>query len=146
MKELTFRRLTVVVCGICALAAVGGCPQGQLAGLFFVDIDPPAPDAIAVAESLANTPPVVDAGGDLTANAGDTVMLDGTATQDPDGDRMLFWWLQTGGTTVELLNGFSSIASFAAPDTTETVTLTFRLTVIDGLVAVTQDVDVVVRP
>ena len=77
---------------------------------------------------------------------GDTVRLDGTATQDPDGDRMLFWWLQTGGTTVELLNGFSSVASFAAPDTTETVTLTFRWTVIDGFGAVTQDVDVVVRP
>ena len=146
MNEVTLRRLAVAVCGICALAAVGGCPQGQLAGLFFVDIDPPAPDPIAVAESLANTPPVVDAGGDLTANSGDIVMLDGAATQDPDGDRMLFWWLQTAGTTVELLNGFASIARFEAPHTTETITLTFRLTVIDGTVAVTQDVDVVVRP
>lgn len=145
MSEVTFRRSAVVVCGICALAAVG-CPQSQLAGLFFVDIDPPAPDPIAVAESLENTPPVVDAGGDLTANAGDFVVLDGAATRDPDGDRMLFWWLQTAGTKVELQNGFSSIASFDAPDTTEIITLTFQLTVIDGSVAVTQEVDVVVRP
>ncbi len=147
MKNVVNRWAAVAVCAICALAASGGCPQAQLLTLLGVDVDPVAPEAIDSIDPPSNTAPNIDAGGDLTANAGEQVILDGSGTRDPDGDQMLFWWVQTGGTPfVELKNGFSSVASFTAPDATSTTTLSFRLTVIDGSVAVNQEVDVVVRP
>lgn len=147
MNNVLTRRATVAVCAFCALAASGGCPQTQLIALLGIDVDPVAPASLEIVEPPPNTPPTVDAGGDLTANAGEQVILDGTATLDPDGDRMLFWWVQTGSAPfVELINGFSSVASFTAPDAASATTLTFRLTVIDGSVAVEQEVDVVVLP
>ena len=147
MNNVLFQRAAVAVCAFCALAALGGCPQVQLLSLLFVDDDPDAPASVEIVEPPPNNAPTVDAGGNVTANAGELVILDGTGTLDPDGDRMLFWWVQTGGTPiVELTNGFSSVASFTAPDATSATTLTFRLTVIDGSVAVEQEVDVDVRP
>ncbi len=145
MNNVVTRRAAVAVCAICALAALAGCPQAQLLSLLWLDVDPIAPASVETVEPPPNNAPTVDAGGSQTASPGEQVILDGTATLDPDGDRMLFWWVQSGGTPfVELMNGFSSVASFTAPDVA--TTLTFRLTVIDGSVAVEQEVDVVVRP
>lgn len=147
MNNVLTRQAAVALCAILPLAVVAGCPQTQLLSLLAIDIDPAAPASVEIVEPPPNIPPTVDTGGDQTANAGEQVILDGTGTLDPDGDRLLFWWVQTAGTPfVELANGFSSVASFTAPDTISTTTLTFRLTVIDGSVAVEQEVDVVVLP
>ena len=49
-----------------------------------------------------NQPPIADAGADQAAFGGDLVMLDGTASVDPDGDELAFLWAPSGGDTVVL--------------------------------------------
>lgn len=75
-----------------------------------------------------NTPPVADAGGDrLGAPAGQFV-LDGSASYDPDGDTLTFFWEQISGPTVALSGVNTSSATFTAE---ADQTYVFRLTVRD---------------
>ena len=46
-----------------------------------------------------NSPPIADAGLDRSANLGDTVQLDGTASRDPDGDTLTYAWSVTHAPT-----------------------------------------------
>lgn len=148
MNSNTLRRTLVAACTFCALTALGGCPQNQiLGGLFALDIDPaPLPPAVE-SDPTDNTAPTISVGDDLSGSTGDEIVLNAAATSDPDGDRMLFWWVQTAGSpTVDLKNRFSAIARFDAPALDAPTTFTFRLTVIDGVVAVTEDLSVVISP
>lgn len=55
----------------------------------------PADSAIgsaALAQGSPNQPPVADAGRDRTVQAGDTVVLNGGGTHDPDGDLVTLSW------------------------------------------------------
>ena len=54
------------------------------------------------AGAVANTPPVSDAGADQTVTVGDTVLVDGSGSSDPDGDPLTYYW------------GFSSVPSGSA--------------------------------
>jgi len=79
-----------------------------------------------------NTPPVADAGDDQTVNEGDTVILDGKDSNDPDGEIVSYQWVQTSGTTVTLSAPNSNRTIFDTPDAGKSqVTLTFTLTVKD---------------
>jgi alpha-tubulin suppressor-like RCC1 family protein len=49
-----------------------------------------APDRVTV--SFANLPPVADAGGNRAAVKGDTLLLDGSASSDPNHDVVTFQW------------------------------------------------------
>ncbi|HEX2042258.1 MAG TPA: PKD domain-containing protein, partial [Acidimicrobiales bacterium] len=49
-----------------------------------------APDTVSV--TTANRPPVADAGADAAVTVGDTVVLDGTGSSDPDGDPLTYSW------------------------------------------------------
>lgn len=129
----------------------GGCPVGGdlldviLGGNGGAPNEPAPPQAPT---AKVNTPPVVDAGGDQSVRAGELVVLNAARTRDADGDPMMFIWQQIDGDArVELENPFASIALFDAPvEVGAPTVLTFRVTVIDGTVAVTQDVRVEVRP
>jgi hypothetical protein len=94
-----------------------------------------------------NDPPVADAGSDMTAAPGDTVSLDGTGSYDPDEDTISYQWTQTQGVSMALLNSDTATAQFQVPsDITETTTLTFELTVTDGLLSNSDTVTVTIVP
>ena len=76
----------------------------------------------------ANSQPVVDAGTDQTVQEGQTVTLNGTAT---DGDDLTYAW--SHDSTMEIsFNASSPAATFPAPLVSSDTTVTFTLTVSDG--------------
>ncbi len=86
--------------------------------------------------------PVADAGPDQTVNEGVLVTLDGSASNDPDGDPISFQWAQIGGPTVALDLTDPVRPTFFTPSVpVGGATLTFELTVSDG--TLTSDPDVV---
>lgn len=76
-----------------------------------------------------NKPPTANAGNDQTVKEEETVVLDGSASRDPDDGIAAFQWEQTGGASVNIDNVTSSQASFIAPNIESA--LTFKLTVTD---------------
>ncbi|MGE0502720.1 MAG: PKD domain-containing protein [Rhizobiaceae bacterium] len=76
-----------------------------------------------------NGPPTANAGLDQTAQIGDTVTLDGTGSIEPDGDTLLYSWVQTAGPAVTLVGANTANPSFTAPAGPGTAT--FQLTVDD---------------
>lgn len=90
----------------------------------------------------ANHAPVSSAGADQTVATSTMVVLDGTASYDPDNTPITYAWQQVSGTGVSLANAATSTPSFAAPGSAGS--LTFRLTVSDGSLSNTDDVVVTV--
>jgi subtilisin-like proprotein convertase family protein len=76
-----------------------------------------------------NGPPTANAGPDQDAELGDTVTLDGTGSTDPDGNTLLYSWVQTAGPAVTLVGANTATPSFTAP--AGPGVLTFQLTVDD---------------
>ena len=78
--------------------------------------------------------PVADAGDDQNVAEGALVTLDGSASDDPDGDNtaLTYSWEQVDGQMVILTNRTTAAPTFTAPDVmTGTIGLTFTLTVTD---------------
>jgi hypothetical protein len=71
------------------------------------------------------------------------VVLDGMASFDPDGDPLTYSWTQTAGPSVILTGANTSTPSFTAPPITSQTTLTFQLTVSDGVFSNSDTVDVI---
>ena len=92
-------------------------------------------DEVLVTVVAGNTPPVADAGSDITASTGDTVDLDGTGSSDADGDPLTYTWTFTSVpsgssmTDADLSSTTSATPSFT-PDIAGEYELT--LTVSDG--------------
>jgi hypothetical protein len=127
--------------GICALLPAG-CPQNVTTDS---TADQSATDGTTVVE---NNAPFASAGADFAAIAGALVVLDGSASSDPDFDKLAFIWRQIAGSPeVELADAFSSRPKFTVPATlSQSVTLTFRLTVADGFAADFDEVVVQITP
>jgi hypothetical protein len=64
-----------------------------------------APDSVQVVVHGTNHVPTAVAGPDLTANVFETVVLDGSASSDPDGDALAFLWTQVEGPEQVALEG-----------------------------------------
>jgi hypothetical protein len=91
--------------------------------------------------------PVADAGGDRTVVGGANVTLDATGSSDPGGDALAYQWTQTAGASVGLSNATTATPTFVAPQVASNATLTFELTVDDGVAGTATDaVDVTVTP
>lgn len=87
--------------------------------------------------------PVADAGLGLMAAVGDTVVLNGSASTDPEGAELTYAWSQTGGPEVKLKD-----ASTAKPQLTLEApgTHRFALVVDDGVNASEPDTVEIVVP
>ena len=94
-------------------------------------------------EPILNSPPVADAGQDKAVQEGRTITLNGAAT-DPDGDDLTYAW--SHDSTMEIVfNASLPAATFAAPPVDTDTTVTFTLTVTDGLATSTDAVLVTVK-
>jgi len=98
---------------------------------------------VVVSEKM-NALPVVDAGIDQRVMAGDTVILQGSAT-DTDSLALTFLWEQTTGPVVNFTKNLVA-TSFIAPQVMEETLLTFKLTADDGSQVANDTVQVVILP
>jgi hypothetical protein len=90
-------------------------------------------DTCIVVVSLDNLPPTADAGVDQAVNEGDTVVLDGSNSSDPDGTIATYLWEQTAGPAVSLSNSTTAQPTFTSPNVgLQGDSLTFNLTVTDN--------------
>jgi len=92
-----------------------------------------------------NQPPVADAGADVEVCEGDAVVLDASASYDPDIEPLSFVWLQRSGTSVTLTDSATVQASFQAPRPASGLAfddLVFRVRADDGDLWRTDDVTV----
>ncbi|HSD04621.1 MAG TPA: PKD domain-containing protein, partial [Nitrosopumilaceae archaeon] len=91
-------------------------------------------DSVTITVRPVNNNPTANAGSDKVVDEQTTVALSGSG-KDPNKDPLSFSWAQIGGAPVELSDSTTSSPSFTAPIVAngETKTLTFRLTVSDGL-------------
>lgn len=104
-------------------------------GCYFLNLDGLTPPG----------PPVANAGQDQHVNEGSPVTLDGRGSFDPN-DPLTYQWVQTAGPVVTLSDPSSVQPTFTAPAVgPASVTLTFALTVSDGILSATDSVDVVVE-
>jgi CSLREA domain-containing protein len=96
--------------------------------------------------TVVNNPPTARAGPDQTVDEGVAVMLDGSASSDPNaGQSLTFQWSQLNGPSVALSGANTAKPSFAAPPVAELqcLALTFQLKVTDSCGAVAADTVVV---
>lgn len=87
--------------------------------------------SVAVNPPGSNRPPLASAVVAPAVESGAVVVLDGSASTDPDGDSLQFSWGQTSGPAVTLAGATNSKASFLAPQVTADTKLSFELTVSD---------------
>jgi chitinase len=96
-----------------------------------------APDTVDITIP-ANVGPTANAGTNALAAGGSTVNLNGSGSSDGDGDPITYNWVQTSGPGVTLAAANTSNPSFTAPPRTNAAqTLTFDLTVNDGITSST---------
>tara|TARA_Y100000310_G_scaffold124116_1_gene122858 strand:- start:13 stop:1701 length:1689 start_codon:yes stop_codon:yes gene_type:complete len=81
-------------------------------------------------DSLVNDIPIANAGEDQIVNEGTLVILNGTASNDPDGEDLTYIW--TAPEEITLSDNTTSIPTFTAPNVTEDTNYTFSLVVNDG--------------
>ncbi|AWL12857.1 Chitinase [Saliniradius amylolyticus] len=137
-----------------SVIAKGGYVQSQgLAGLFAWEIDADNGDILnAMHEGLGhgegnnNRTPVANAGLDQTVTTPATIILDGSASSDPDGDALSYSWTQTAGSAVSLSDTAAASPSFDAAEVSATETLSFELTVSDGALSASDVVSVTLEP
>ena len=80
----------------------------------------------------ANLKPSADAGSEQTVAAGATVNLDASASSDPDGAIINYYWRETSGYGINIIGNSSAQARFTAPTPSGNYTLTIELVVTDN--------------
>ena len=90
-------------------------------------------------KSVANELPISNAGSDQRTVENNTVMLDASESRDRDGTIKSYYWNQTSGYKVDILNNNDITAAFTAPDVTNATEFQFKLTVTDDKNASSDD-------
>jgi hypothetical protein len=88
-------------------------------------------DEVVITERIGTEPPMADAGPDQTVDEEDMVVLDGSASSDPDDGIKSYHWDQVSGVAVVFSDPSSQKPTFEAPKVSEDSSLTFKLTVED---------------
>ena len=91
-----------------------------------------------------NTPPSVDVGPDQTVTEGDTVALNGTATDQDAGDALTYLWTHNSTLPITLDDQNAADTTFAAPQVDADTPVTFILTVSDGTATATDQVTITI--
>lgn len=102
------------------LVLLAGC-EGEGTGL---------PDGFVPNTSPDNQQPVAEAGPDATGVVGRTVLLDGSASSDPDNDVLLMQWLlesSPSGSQADIQDPNDTVARFV-PDVTGTYVISLGVT------------------
>ncbi|HEX5786698.1 MAG TPA: choice-of-anchor B family protein, partial [Woeseiaceae bacterium] len=104
----------------------------SLSGAAGAGLAPAATARVTIMDGAgSNSAPVAVAGGNLNVAAGAAVTLNGSASNDPDGDTLEYAWQQTLGPAVTLSGATTATATFTAPTVTSDTLLAFELTVTD---------------
>lgn len=74
----------------------------------------PLPSPTSQPASPTNQPPLAEAGRDVVVPLGETLLLDGRSSSDPEGTALTYEWRQLDGPPVELLAARTSSPSFKA--------------------------------
>ena len=91
-------------------------------------------DTTVVNVTGENDPPMADAGPDQTVNEENMVMLNGSNSTDPEGDKLFYRWKQVAGPSVTLSDPTADKPKFKAPNVAPSgAALTFELTLNDSL-------------
>ncbi|KXB07683.1 hypothetical protein AKJ51_00630 [candidate division MSBL1 archaeon SCGC-AAA382A20] len=100
-----------------------------------------------VKPSTPNDPPSAHPNGPYTVPSGDSIELDGTESEDPDGDPLTYLWEIKNDPTGEatLTNPESEKPTFNAPDVDSETEITVKLTVDDGKYTDTETTKVTVK-
>jgi len=93
--------------------------------------DSPADPVIITVKNM-NKAPVANAGIDQSVNEGAIVILDGSASSDPDANPLTYKWSAPSGITLNSTS--ASKPTFTAPEVTVNTDYTFNLVVNDGTV------------
>ena len=104
------------------------------------------PDYVDITVKNVNNPPVADAGDNQSVQEDSPVTLDGSASYDNDNEPLTYSWVQTADSSVTLSGHDTASPYFTAPLVGSAgETLTFELTVDDGIDTATDTVDVLVE-
>jgi hypothetical protein len=97
-------------------------------------------------QPVADRPPVANAGSNFSVNERQVVTLNGSASNDPDGDALTYLWSQLpGGSIVAISGANTAIPTFTAPTVAPGgETLSFQLTVTANGVSAADTVSVTV--
>ena len=99
-----------------------------------------AADQVEITITHLNSPPTVDAGADQAVTEGDTVTLNGTASDDDAGDTLTYSWSHNSTLVITLDDANSLNATFAAPDVAADTAIQFTLSVSDGTATVSDTI------
>jgi phosphatidylserine/phosphatidylglycerophosphate/cardiolipin synthase-like enzyme len=115
----------------------------EIADLYFSGIPSPKDMLVEMDGVTHDSSPVADAGPDQVVNEQDLVMLNGSNSGDPDGIKdVTYVWSQIAGPAVTLSDSSSKAPTFVAPKVAYDTILSFRLTVSDGHITITDEVDI----
>lgn len=91
-----------------------------------------AEDSEELQNETDNSPPVAEAGNDITATPGGNVILDASQSSDPDGDEITYSWEQVSGPDIEIDGADTATPEVTMPDDNEDSEITIELKVSDG--------------